>query len=313
VTQTDWYGAPLRALDGGYSGETYLAGAPPDQVVVRIYAREPARAAIDASLLRLVRGLLPVPEVLELRHPTEGRPAVLVTEYVAGTRLDELLADDPTAVDLERLGRNLADVLNSLAGVPFLRFAMFADADLALSTGAMPHDLQEWAERLRSHGRLSSWTVADWEALLGLIDTAEDLLADDAQRQPPRAVLAHSDLNPKNLLVDPASSRVLAVLDWEFAHAGSPYTDLGNLCRFERDPRLVEPLLASLDGVRHEDAARHLRLARAADLWAMVELAGRPRPGPVQDLATELLLAQARSGDLDAWPWPTPRVVPRPG
>ncbi len=303
-------GARLEPLEGGYSGETYLGGGPPDQVVVRIYARDPARAAIDASLLRLVRGLVPVPEVLELRHPTDGTPAVLVTEYVAGTRLDLALAEGSSTLDLERLGQSLSDLLNALGGIPFLRFAAFADADLALSAAELPGDLRDWAEHVRGRGRLAAWAVPDWEALLSLADLAADLQAHEAEHHPARAVLVHSDVNPKNILVDLPTSRIVALLDWEFAHAGSRYTDLGNLCRFERDSGLVEPLLAGLAGVREGDAARHLRLARAADLWALIELASRPRPGPVQQLADELLLAQARAGDLDAWPWATPRVAP---
>ncbi|MGI8701017.1 MAG: phosphotransferase family protein [Nocardioidaceae bacterium] len=313
MTSSNWYGAPLRTLEGGYSGETYLAGSPPDQVVVRIYARDPARAAVDASLLRLVRGLVPVPEVLELRHPTDRTPAVLVTRYVAGTRLDLALADRSEPLDLERLGQSLADMLNTLGGIPFLRFAKFADADLTLSAEELPGDLRGWAEHVRDNGRLSAWAVPDWEALLALVDLAEDLQAGEAEHQSVRAVLVHSDVNPKNILVDGATAQIVALLDWEFAHAGSPYTDLGNLCRFERDAEVVEPLLSCLTGVRDGDVGRHLRLARAADLWALLELAGRPRPGPVQQLADELLLAQARAGDLDAWPWATSRVAPNPG
>ena len=45
----------------------------------------------------------------------------------------------------------------------------------------------------------------------------------------------HSDLNPKNWLVDPDTLEIAALLDWEFAHAGHPFTDLGNALRFERD------------------------------------------------------------------------------
>jgi aminoglycoside phosphotransferase (APT) family kinase protein len=310
VIPTDWYGEPLRALDGGYSGETYLGGEGADRVVVRIYARDPGRAAVDAGLLTLVRGLVPVPEVLELRRPTTTTPAILVTELVTGTRLDQALAQQPDWLDQATVGRSLGRILNTLAGIPFLRFATFADGDLTLSNEQLPHDLQSWAEQLRSSGRLSTWPEADWQALISLVDSAEDLLAEDAHVRPSRAVLTHSDVNPKNILVDPATSEVSALLDWEFAHAGSPYADLGNFTRFERDPRLVGPLLDTLAEPPPRGPARRLALGRAADLWALVELAGRPQPGPVPDLATELLLAQARSGDLDAWPWPTSRVAP---
>jgi aminoglycoside phosphotransferase (APT) family kinase protein len=305
-----WHGIPLRPLAGGYSGETYVVGADREPVVVRIYARNPERAAIDASLLHLVRGLVPVPSVLELRHPTRTSPAVLVTELVAGTRLDVLLADPAPAVDLEVLGRSLAEVLTTLAGIPFLDYGMFADASLTLSGDGMPTDLRDWAEDLRGAGRLATWTGSDWQALLDLVDAAQDLLETASASRVERAVLTHSDFNPKNLLVDPATSRVTAVLDWEFAHAGSVYTDIGNFCRFERDPRLLEPLLAGLDRVAPGNVKEHLTLGRANDLWALLELAGRPRPSPVQAIATELLLAQARTNDLEAWPWEAVRVDP---
>ena len=48
-------------------------------------------------------------------------------------------------------------------------------------------------------------------------------------------MLVHSDFNPKNILVDLETVEVVGVVDWEFAHAGSPYTDIGNFSRFERD------------------------------------------------------------------------------
>jgi hypothetical protein len=63
----------LTPLDGGFSGETFLAESE-EPVVVRIYAGRGARRGtaaieIDAAVLRLVRGPLPVPEVLEMRRP----------------------------------------------------------------------------------------------------------------------------------------------------------------------------------------------------------------------------------------------------
>ena len=57
--------------------------------------------------------------------------------------------------------------------------------------------------------------------------------------------LVHSDLNPKNLLVDPGTLEVTGVVDWEFAHAGHPFTDLGNLLRFDRDPAFADAVLAA--------------------------------------------------------------------
>jgi aminoglycoside phosphotransferase (APT) family kinase protein len=39
-------------------------------------------------------------------------------------------------------------------------------------------------------------------------------------------VLVHGDFGPNNVLLDPATFQVTAVLDWEFAHLGDPLEDL---------------------------------------------------------------------------------------
>lgn len=314
----DWNGVPLRPLSGGYSGETFLVGDDPaDQLVLRIYQRQPERAAVDAALLRLLNGVLPVPGVVEVRPPLDGQPALLVTTRLPGERLDLLLPS--TSAELRTtLGRSLGRVLATLSGIPMLRFGMFEGPDLHLATDAPGGGLTDWAQHFRDSGRLAAWREEDWESLLRLIDGAETLLEGggggandpraDAARS--RTVLVHSDFNPKNILVDPRAGAITGVLDWEFAHAGSPYADLGNLTRFERHPDFVEEVVRTF--VEQAPVLAHdpLPRGRAADLWALVDLAGGTPSNAVRELATTLLLAQARAGDLHAWPWDTPRVDP---
>jgi aminoglycoside phosphotransferase (APT) family kinase protein len=124
-------------------------------------------------------------------------------------------------------------------------------------------------------------------------------------------VLVHSDFNLKNLLGDPISWQLTGVVDWEFAHAGSPDADLGNVTRFERDPAFVSALVGALDDDRPAAGGNRLLRGRAADLWALIELAGRPQANTVSTLAERLLLAQARERDLNAWPFDATRVSVR--
>ena len=305
----DWFGTSMRPLAGGYSSETYLVETEPP-VVLRIYRRQPQRAQVDASLLRLVRGIVAVPRVLEVRGPTGEHPGVLVTELLEGVALDAFLRSGPTTAQLRDVGTNLGEILGALAGIPFLAPGFFVDAQLAVSSAGMPDDLAEWAALHRDTSRLASWPESDWRALQRLVDTAQRLLDDRAGQTPARFVLVHSDFNAKNILVDPESCAVVGVVDWEFAHAGSVHADLGNLTRFERDERLVGPLLDSLATSTSGSRPQPLKHARATDLWALIELAGRAPGNPVAAHAETLLLAQARSGDLMAWPWAGSRVDP---
>ena len=287
----------MTPLPGGWSGQTFLAETLGERSVVRIYARPSHRGdvahEVDAALLRLVRGLVPVPEVLEVRRgdAATGLPALLVTSFVPGERADELLPrldGDQRA----RVGRRLGTLLADLAGMPMLRSGPFVDGDLTIGSFPGTDGLPAFVEQ---HEEALGLAEADLAALLAVAVDAQALLDTVG-----RSCLVHSDLNPKNLLLDPDTLELTAVLDWEYAHAGHPYTDLGNLLRFDRDPAFADAVLAAYTGRRGGDPASALALGRAADLWALVDLAGRAGQNPVADRAHVRLTAIARTGDPSA-------------
>jgi aminoglycoside phosphotransferase (APT) family kinase protein len=295
-------GFGLQPLAGGFSGETFVADAAGERTVVRVYGersawRGPAAPEVDAGVLRLVRGLLPVPEVLEVRRadPSTGSPGMLVTELLPGTRLDLLL---PTLDDLGRavVGRELGRLLARLAQMPMPRAGLFVDGDLRVDPFPVS-DLAELVQSRRGGTALADWSSDDFARLLEVADAAQTHL-DDVRR----TCLVHSDSNPKNLLVDPEQLVVTGVLDWEFAHAGLPVTDLGNLLRFERDPVLAGAVLEVFAADVPDAGDDVLTRARAADLHALTDLAARRGENPVAERAHALLLAVARSGDLHALP-----------
>ncbi len=286
--------ASLEPLEGGWSGETFVArvgggSGGGERQVVRIYARDPARAEVDAALLRLVRGLVPVAEVLDVRPATGEMPALLVTSFLPGVRGDLLLPDLDDAA-LATVGRHVGDLVATLGGMPVLRPGELAGPDLQVRPWDGPDGLPGWVE---AHlPALAHWTDDERAGLRAVAHDAQELL-DTVDR----SCLVHSDLNPKNLLLDPDTLEVTGLLDWEFAHAGHPFTDLGNVLRFERRPAYQDAVLAAYHHRRGVPAPEALALARAADLWALVDLASRRDANPVAARAHDLLRAVATGFD----------------
>jgi Ser/Thr protein kinase RdoA (MazF antagonist) len=288
--------ASLEPLPGGWSGETFVArvgeGSDAERQVVRIHARDPARAEVDAALLRLVRGLVPVADVLEVRPATAETPALLVTSYLPGVRGDLLLPDLDDA-GLATVGRHVGDLVATLGGMPLPRPGDFVGADLQIKPWHLPDGLPGWVD---THlPALAHWSYDEKAALRDLAADAQELLDTVV-----RTCLVHSDLNPKNLLLDPATLEVTGLLDWEFAHAGHPFTDLGNVLRFEGDGRwraYADAVLAAYDDRRGTPSEEARALARSADLWALVDLAARRQDNPVAERAHDRLRTAVRSFD----------------
>jgi aminoglycoside phosphotransferase (APT) family kinase protein len=285
----------LVPLDGGWSGQTFVSGSPGERCVVRVYppgTRGGIGPEVDAAVLRLVRGLVPVPPVLEVRpgDVATDRPGLLVTGWVEGVRGDLLLPG--LDVDGRRaVGSRLGSLAADLGGMPMTRSGTFADPGLTIAPFRL--DLPEYVAGLEPD--LAHLSVDEADGLREVALEAQTLL-DTVDR----VCLAHSDLNPKNLLLDPDTLEVTALVDWEFAHAGHPFTDLGNLLRFERDTVYTDAVLAAYAARRGTAADDALALARAADLFALAELTTRRRHNPVAARADRLLRAIARSRDADA-------------
>lgn len=84
------------------------------------------------------------------------------------------------------------------------------------------------------------------------------------------------------------------------AHSGHPSTDLGNLLLFDRRWPYAEAVLAAWCARRGGTPDEALTLARAADLWALVDLVARAGANPVADRVAAQLTAIAGTCDLHA-------------
>lgn len=307
----------LTPLAGGHRGETFLAAIGGEKTVVRIYGRSWARrgdaaAEIDAATLRLVSGLVPAPAVIEVRRGNgdSGLPPLLVTSFVEGSRLDDLLPKLDEK-ELRTVSRNVGVIVARLAQMPMLTMGPFVDGRLRV--GSVPPDAHALSDRVEAKilqsPALRAWSSTDLKALRGYALHSQGMLSDVLRR-----TLVHGDFDPTNVLVDRETLTVTAVVDWELAHAGVPLADLGNLLRVTRTlpekPRalLQETVLRAYaelvpdapPGIGAKRTAQlaldHLHeRARAADLAKLVELAARGEESPVTKAAHDLLQADVRA------------------
>ncbi|GMA85034.1 hypothetical protein GCM10025868_02840 [Angustibacter aerolatus] len=297
---------PQPAL-GGFSGETFAGQWFRERAFVRLYLRDPSRAVVDLGVRRRLTGSVPQARLLAAEpRPVDGLPPHLVTAAVPGVRGDLLLERGPRCRRRPRSAGRLARLVTVLRETRVDGAGPFVDGALAVGEWPAPlSTLSAWARHLEPDLAAAGLGPRSAPGLLAALDAASVRLQ-HAPSGPPS--LVHGDLNPKNLVVDPDTGRLRAVLDWEHAHGGRRLEDVGNLLRaVDQGLHLAEqaPLprgaTSRADVVRSWEALRHglvdglhegllvggtgrapgsedwLRQAADADLFALLE-PGRP-PG----------------------------------
>ena len=229
----------------------------------------------DANLLELLRDDIPVPSVLFVAPDgANGRPPFCVLEWIDGISLRELRrrGDDRGVADASY---DAGRLLPRLMRHRFDRGGLL-DSSLAVTDGPFTDaSLVAVVEELTSDARFRQRVDEPLRARLHAFLRATESF--HAVTGPP--TLVHGDFNSPNIFVHQVGGRwsVAAILDWEFAFAGSILCDVGNMLRYERADRpRYEPHFSRglADGGWPLPDEWFLR-ARLADLPALCELLAR--------------------------------------
>ncbi|WP_026606122.1 phosphotransferase family protein [Methylocapsa acidiphila] len=270
--------------------EVGLAAAP-WRVCLRLYQGNPKEAGKEAALNALLvpRGV-PTARFLHFSpsNPMNGAPYAIL-EWVEGARLASAARglDEKSQVALGlRLGA-------TLAAIHAIRFDLAGRLDAELRICA-PLDFGGEAVRAFARACFDSGILSarlgpeDACALVAFLEREADRLG--GWLAEPR--LIHGDFNASNILVRRDAGvgwTVAAALDWEFAFAGTPAFDFGNLLR---PPLGDKPLLidAAARGYVAEGGVlpKDWRMAAGiADLVAWVDVLRRDHatPGLIADAA----------------------------
>jgi aminoglycoside phosphotransferase (APT) family kinase protein len=211
-------------IAGGHSNLTYRVT---DATGNRFVLRRPPTGHVLATAHDMVREhkiisavgktSVPVPRTLGLCTDTEVNDAPFyVMSYVDGVVLDSPERAEGIGVDTKTaLSWHLIEVLADLHAADIDAIGL---GDLAKREGYVERQLRRW--------------IAQWENSktreLPIIDELAARLAKDIPLQQGVSI-AHGDYRFGNCMVDLASARISAVLDWELCTLGDPLADLGYL------------------------------------------------------------------------------------
>lgn len=219
----------VRPVTGGRSNLTSVVT---DAEGRRVVVRRPPLSGVLASAHDVVRegrimaalagAAVPVPAVLastdEEVAAAVGSP-MLVTAHVDGL----VVRDRATAAGLDEAsrGRLTSGVVRTLAALHEVDVDAIGLGDLARRDGYLARQIARWSAQLAGGS----------DRPLPVLEELAGVLAATVPEQS-GVTLVHGDYRLDNLIVDPGSGEVRAVLDWELATLGDPLADLGTLLAY---------------------------------------------------------------------------------
>jgi aminoglycoside phosphotransferase (APT) family kinase protein len=268
---------------------TFTFAGSNERFVLRIYVRDKQACHKDSDLFQLIHKRVPVPELLYThisdQHANNPDPRDItsitysIMKWVDGELFsDVLLRQDSSAIPA--CAYDIGRVLATLGSYTFPQSGFFGpgltiaeplptngrDMILSFLEECLFH--QHADQQLGPILTARLWQFAnDHAAYLDVLDNV--------------ASLVHSDYQGMNILVhnDHNSWQVAAVLDWEFAFAGSSFFDIGNMLRFDH----VHPTNYSSEFIRGyrehggQLPAHWKKTARLVDLTALCEFMTNPQ------------------------------------
>ncbi len=209
----------------GQSNLTYLVGDPAGH---RWVLRRPPLGHLlasahdvgrEARILSALDGTaVPTPAVYGLTHDDDGVPLLLM-EYIDGLVVDRLEVAQSLSEDHRRsIGLAMPGALAEVHAVDIDAVGL---ADLASHKPYAQRQLKRWA---------GQWELSKTRELPDLDDLTRRLTAAIPEQR--ELTLVHGDFHLRNIITDPHSGQVRAVLDWELSTLGDPLADMGSLLAY---------------------------------------------------------------------------------
>ncbi|KTD45805.1 Phosphotransferase enzyme family protein [Legionella rubrilucens] len=213
-------------LSGGCANNSILIREASEPVyVLRIYLRDPEAAFREQQLASRLAPQLPVPQSRFVGIQSGYRFALI--DYCRGISLREVLLGND-----KQHGDSLlyqAGVLLGQIQTHQFKSAGFFDRELRIVKPENP-TIAAFVDRQLTHPTaLALLSTVQRQRISAYFNHFAAFLPDEHP-----AHLVHGDYDPANLLVDKRDGawHITAVLDWEFAFAGSPLWDVANMLRY---------------------------------------------------------------------------------
>src|SRR5258708_617604 len=207
--------------------------------VLRLYVHDSAACQKDIDLFNLVKEHVPMPEIFYADvDGTRHSATYAVMQWIDGVLLSEVLNSGNTqeiSAVAYATGSTLANIgcykfPQSGSFGPGLSIARTFDGENDAIINGIEHYLfkEQAGQRLGTNLTMRLWQLV--QSNIGYLSAIEDV-----------ASLVHADYKGINILVRQSSKPVgqvvkewdvAAVLDWEFAFAGTPLFDIGNMLRY---------------------------------------------------------------------------------
>ena len=255
-----------------------------DKYILKIFLDSEQQYIKECKILDLLKNNIPVQEVCRFEKSAKiDNKFYAIYKYLEGKTISRSLKNG--YMISEETIRDAAIILAEIHKFKFYNVGFF-DENLCVRNCLKP--LNEWYDEFTTEkvkNRIGIEAIQNIKLLIE--DNIEDLLLMDKE---PR--LIHGDFQGTNILVD--RNRICGIIDWEFAMAGHPLSDIGQFFRYEeyfnRDSIFIfeEEYRKKSDYILPEN---WYKLSKIRDLANLIQLIGfeQDMPNKYSDVKSLIL------------------------
>lgn len=193
-------------------------------LILRIYLRNKASSILERNIGKLLKNNILVPQIFYIGNIDDY--CFSISEFMPGITLRDLLLSKALH-NLESIMYEVGTCLTKITSYKFLKSGFFNE-NLEIIEELSGDSLKDFSLTCLEHQKIKQYLSNDVILKIkALLESLPSLEYKDAN-------LVHADFDPANILVVETDGKwkVSAILDWEFAYAGSWLNDVANMLRY---------------------------------------------------------------------------------